>query len=211
MTTLLVSAILSSFCRILKPQTIIKTQETERQRIARELHDNIISQLNLLRLQSLTVKDHKALNNKISAIMNTVRTLSHQLIPPYLESVTLNELITDYLTDINENFVIDHHYYNLADISISPEEKLHIFRIFQELISNVIHHARTQKLVVQLKISPKHLLLIVSDNGIGFDLTKSKHGLGNKNIAIRAKHLNASFKYQSVINRGTRFILIKPF
>lgn len=82
-----------------------------------------------------------------------------------------------------------------------------MFRIFQEIITNIQKHANTKEIIIKLKINKAYVLLIIEDFGDGFDVEKVTKGLGSKNIELRARQIQAAYKFKNNQPKGSKFIL----
>ena len=86
-----------------------------------------------------------------------------------------------------------------------------LYRIIQEIISNIIRHAEASKVNIELINHEKELILIIEDNGKGFDTkNKENHGIGLKNIATRVEYLNGYVNFDSTIGHGTSVVVEIP-
>lgn len=197
--------------------SIIKTQETERQRIARDLHDEIGSQLNIIKLNLHRLKrkkdDATIFKNTLEEIqellgntIQTTRQISHDLLPSVLDKFGLIAAIkelSDYYKDTNVelSFVIEENTSEINDKSI----ELNIFRVLQEFINNAIRHGEATLITIQLSVKQQQLQLILKDNGRGFDVNskKFKAGLGISNMNSRMNMIGGQIKITSTINEGT--------
>lgn len=195
----------------------ILTQEKERHRIARDLHDEIGSKLNVIFLNIFRLKkygkEHKeidAITSEVETVVNTtidsIRFISHELLPPTLEEFglieTIRELQHSYnLTkDIHVSFTTSEKGNNIDN----PLIELNLFRILQELIKNSIKHGKASEVDVELNVKDELIRFLYQDNGVGFDSTKKAHkkGLGMKNIESRLRIINASYEINSSIKNG---------
>ena len=187
-------------------------QEMDRQRLAEELHDNVISQLNLIRL-NISTADLNDLNQDLKKSMRIIRELTHNLTPPDLDAIGLNGLITDYLEQVAQHIRVAYWDNKIIDTVASNEVKLNLFRIVQELVTNILKHANATKIDVSLRISLKYIILAVADNGCGFITGTANRGIGLKNIEARTKLIQAVYKLKSTAKKGTTFIVcvaVKP-
>ncbi len=185
-------------------ENMLLLQEQDRERLAEELHDNIISQLNLIRL-NLNDKKPEDLNRDLKKSMQLIRELSHNLTPPDLDEVELVDLIADYLNQINKNIEIIFCHMTIRT-PISNPVKLNLFRIIQELITNILKHAEATRVDVSLRISPNYLILTIEDNGCGFAIENQSGGIGLRNIQSRAQKIKAIYKLKTQPEKGTKFI-----
>jgi two-component system NarL family sensor kinase len=184
----------------------IEVQDQERNRIASNLHDDLMSELQLIRLSNLNDIDKKQLDSQIKQMLKKVRHLSHDLFPPQLETIELEELINDYLIRIAPTIDNCLHCTQLDQGTLPDTIKLNLFRIFQEVITNIIKHSKASQIEVYLRHTRFSLSLLVRDNGNGFSSSK-KLGIGMKTIENRVKQLQASHKYKSRKEKGCTFIL----
>ncbi|MDA8970395.1 histidine kinase [Flavobacteriaceae bacterium] len=190
-------------------------QESERKRIAELLHDDIGNKLNIL---SLWINNEDSLNNKrsrevikqqIPALIEATRTISHSLYPVNLEKFGLILTLEALISNVNESLLIQlivNHDYQKRPISFEVQ----IYRIIQEFLSNVIKHAKASNMLIHIRDTETSLALILSDNGVGFDNSILKKGMGLKNIDSRIKSINAFSKWKSKKGNGSRLIIILP-
>lgn len=198
------------------------TQETERRRIARELHDAVGSKMSVLRLAlyrlrklplgddgEKVVMDMQAL---IDDTIGTARGISHQLLPPVLEEfglpAALRELCESYQTSGEVTVVtdIDNLLYPL------PEDMtLHLYRIAQELLKNSVTHGRAKHITTSLKIEPNSCRLRVTDDGVGFDPEAvGQKGLGLQNLEFRVQMIKGRCQLHSQPGQGADVIISAP-
>lgn len=184
----------------------IKTQEDERERIASDLHDNIINKLTVIRLKLILNHDVKEIDDFLQLVIDDSRRLSHHLLPPMLESQPVEITLQEVLNSWSSVFKIDFQVSNPNEIEFSNDIKLHIIRIVQELIQNVYKHADATKIKCSVIITDNDLKLSFSDNGKGLDkdLANKKSGIGLKNIKNRLEQIKASSNLIST-NNGTTF------
>lgn len=190
-------------------------QESERKRIAELLHDDIGNKLNIL---SLWINNEDSLNNKrsrevikqqIPVLIEATRTISHSLYPVNLEKFGLILTLEALISNVNESLPIQlivNHDYQKRPISFEVQ----IYRIIQEFLSNVIKHAKASNMLIHIRDTETSLAVILSDNGVGFDNSILKKGMGLKNIDSRIKSINAFSKWKSKKGNGSRLIIILP-
>jgi signal transduction histidine kinase len=200
-------------------QATILSQETERNRIAQDLHDEISSKLiaislNLHLLQSAKTKvDSKPeiIENIIQINQNTIensRKIAHDLLPPVLEKFGLEAAIQELVLHYNNSKSVAIKFTNTIDFKLSSNEKqLQIFRILQELINNSIKHGKASQILINFKNSDQKYNCWYTDNGLGFDASDQniKKGLGMRNIESRIDFLNGSYTISSQVNKGIQF------
>lgn len=197
---------------------IIQAQENERFNTAKEIHDGISGTLTAIRFNLLSLSRSNAaiqagLNQKLISISEDVgtaqaeaRNISHNLMPAYIKNNSLNRVIDLYIQDLQqkqagkENDGIDIQFVSKhSDEFFSEDVRLSIFRILQEIMSNIIKHAQASSVNIEFIYRKKDLLITVEDNGVGFDTTlpKNKKGIGIRNIESRIQLLSGIFHITS--------------
>jgi signal transduction histidine kinase len=196
-------------------EALIDGEETERKRIAQELHDGLNGDLSAIKYrlsafndQLLNQEDRENLSKSIDMIDNAcaqVRGISHNLIPTSILDFGLVETVQQYCSKINNthHLTLDFQYFGNPAVLPKKIETV-IYRIIQELINNISKHSKAKTALVQFNFHENELFITVEDNGIGFDQTKVQKGLGLKNIASRVQFLNAQLEISSGPN-GTSF------
>ena len=200
----------------------IMTQEEERKRIARDLHDEIGSKLNVILLNIYRLKKFGEKNEEMRAIteevnsvihttIGTTRRISHDLLPPTLEEFGLVEAIKELRDTFHqtEQISID---FDLVENEQPMDDKLielNIFRVLQELINNSIRHGKAKEVKIKFWLKPTAIKLEYQDNGKGFDISNfnNKKGLGMKNIESRLKMIKATFQYDSSPGKGMEMVI----
>ncbi len=185
-------------------KTTIFTQEKERNRIAQDIHDGLVSELNNIRLSK---KDNEqVINAKLQNCIKTVRLISHDLMPPLIEETSVEDLLTDIIEGLETNLKVEKHKLIHNNVKIDNSMKLQLVRIVQEVTTNILKHAEAFQINFLLRITKSSLMLKIEDNGIGFK-EDTTTGLGLKNIIARTQLLNATHKFKSIKNKKTSFLL----
>ena len=197
-------------------KAVISAQEEERKRIAKDLHDGIGQQLSGLKLawqqleSSLKTKlpGEEEKLTRLTAILDEaasdVRTISHEMMPRVLSEAGLVPAIEDMLskslghTNINYNF----ETFKVED-RFAENIEISLYRVLQELINNIIKHAGAKFVSVQLFTNKKHLILIVEDNGKGYEFTSDSEGHGLLNIKSRMNAIHGDVSYNPSPGSGT--------
>ncbi|PWB28169.1 sensor histidine kinase [Flavobacterium sp. HTF] len=192
----------------------IDGQENERKKIALFLHDNINS---LLSSVGLHLNTFSALNNIESDEINKakiileeahdrLRDMSHELIPTLLVRFGLIYALED-LCEKNSNSNIDFQFSSSVptDKRYNERFEMKIYFITSELFSNIIKHSKATKARISLNENKNQLIIIIHDNGIGFDADtlKETEGFGLNRIRARIKKLKGNFKIISRANENT--------
>lgn len=184
----------------------VLVQEKERDRIASDLHDELISKLTVLTYALQTsnekVKPVELLGDSIAI----ARRITHDLRPPLLDQTSLEELVDDFVLPLTNAYKVDCVFSPLhQQQEMKPEIKLQLFRIVQEVVNNVLKHACATEISIGLRVSESVVALVIRDNGIGFDVAENAKGLGLKNIELRSQLLNAKWRFKSKPSIGTTF------
>ncbi|WP_375577965.1 tetratricopeptide repeat protein [Marivirga tractuosa] len=151
----------------------IEGQENEKKRIAKELHDGIAGGLAAIKmnLQSLDNTSNQNLQLKklikgVDAIYSEVRTISHNLTPPEMLNHSFADFLKKYLSDVSEiaTFKIEYIFHNEKILNkLQDHFKVEIYRILQELITNIIKHAKTDFVEIQILTDDNNINLIVDE------------------------------------------------
>jgi len=202
---------------IAKLEALIDGEEKERKRIAQELHDGLNGDLSAIKYRLSTLEesglraiDAENLTKVITMIDEScaqIRSISHNLMPSSILEYGLIESIREYCIKINnsDNFKID--FQTFGDyIALAKKNETVIYRIIQELVTNILKHAKATEALVQFNFREEELFITVEDNGIGFDTTKISDGIGHKNIQTRVGFLNAELNVESSSN-GTSYTI----
>ena len=209
---------------------ILQTQETERRRLARELHDEIGQMLTTvgMRLHQLKSKwavDLRAKGGEKSQILSAldediefvnrtieqVREMSLNLRPPMLDILGLEATLRWHAENQSQRTGLDIRIEGHLDEKRLPADlEIACFRIVQETLTNVVRHARAKHVCIELRREEHELLLIVSDDGVGFDVqaVQSRAGRGGSFGVLamreRAELLGGRIDIESAPGRGTR-------
>lgn len=183
----------------------MESEKRERQRIAADFHDSVSGDLNAIRnyitilAQSEDDEYKKTIISEIKSgldnTLNNVQYISYNLMPPMLESSGLIPTLQSYFDRVIKmnNITISFSYYQ-RDIPITLSIAYELFRIIQELISNMIKHGKSTQIDLSIEKNNEVIELKITDNGATFDLYKSLQttsGMGLKNIISRTKYINA--------------------
>lgn len=196
-------------------QAMIDGEESERKRIARDLHDGIGSRLSSLKMQlngieskyNNTIDEIEDLSDGLSKSISDLRRTAFNLVPETLSKLGLELALKDLCFSMSNPNVTILFTSNEIKNNIIKSNQTTIFRIVQELINNALKHSNCTEIIVDCSQNEQLFLITVEDNGIGFlpnDL-KSFSGLGLKNIKSRVDLLRGNIDYSSSQNRGTIF------
>jgi PAS domain S-box-containing protein len=198
---------------------VITAQENERSFLGEELHDNInpILATAKLYMECATSTDHKERwvellkdsKGFITTAMEEIRLLSKSLIPPTLGEIGLIDAITDMIDSVEKvnNLKFISHWKGLNEAILSDKLKLTIFRIIQEQLNNIFKYAKAQTVTISLKQIDRRLELIVKDDGIGFDVSQKRNGVGIQNMISRTELFNGSVTINSGPGKGCELLV----
>ncbi|CAL2081405.1 tetratricopeptide repeat protein [Tenacibaculum sp. 190524A02b] len=199
--------------KIKRIEGYVAGEEKEKNRIALELHDGIGGQLSGIKHYATSLEDSKEktiLLKDLSNVTKDIRLLSHSLSSSY----SMQQPLTDLLQVLQEQY--KNHF--KITISIYPEEALQkisdktkhfLHRTLQELINNIYKHANANLVTISLTIIDD-IVLMIEDNGIGFDTSVKSKGIGLHNIQERVDNLQGQLSIDSTSRHGTTIIVKIP-
>ena len=204
---------------------MIEGQEKERQGIASDLHDSVGATLSAARLQfehlqkhsgslenekELFLKTGDLLNDAYQKVRSIAHVKNHGVIAkngllPAIRKLAKSASLADQLT-------VDVYDFGLTE-RIDNSLEINIFRIIQELVTNVIKHANATEANISITQLDKKINIIVEDNGKGFyarDMVLKDNGMGLSSIEKRVEHLEGSMDIDSTLGKGTNIIIDIP-
>ncbi|MGM0566678.1 MAG: ATP-binding protein [Bacteroidota bacterium] len=189
-------------------KAMVDSQEIERNKLGRELHDMIGANISVIRQQ--VDKTNKSLVSVIDYTIEAVRNLSHGLVTPMIKRNEFKDEINELcLMFSNDNFEVRSSFFNWRGIK-NPEIATHLYRIVQELLQNAIKHSEAKQVRIQFLIDYENIItLAYEDNGKGFNYqNKSKTGIGLINIENRVKLINGKLNFDTKPGgKGTNVII----
>ena len=193
-------------------EAVIVAQEKERTEIGKELHDNvnqILGASNLYINTAMTDEDMRQellerSTELVSNAINEIRKISKSLITPGLREIGLIESIEDIIDDMKmgTDLQITLDVLNVAEEEIEDRRKLTVFRIVQEQLNNIVKHARATEVSIRLSVEEGDIVLTVTDDGVGFDISRHRKGVGITNIISRVELFNGVVDLQSRPGEG---------
>ncbi len=196
---------------------LIASQEEERQRIARELHDDLSQELAMLNIEiDRMVRDVgagqlrdrlKRMSKRAGAIASGVHHVSHELHPSRLQTMGLMAAIGSLCRDLGRQAGILVEFTHEGELPqpLDADVSLCLYRITQEALHNVAKHSSARMASVRLASSATELSLYVADAGVGFDADRPRaEGLGLASMRERVGFLKGQFAIHTSPGRGTR-------
>ncbi len=196
----------------------IAGQEEERTRIARELHDGVGSNLVSLKLllEQTMSKPNQAdlfiIASKVAKTIDEVRSISHNLLPPIFNHIAIDKILGVHIDDLNKTNKINFKIQFLPTTGweqIASNLQIEIYRIIQELCSNLLKYSSATKVFIQLSTIDNVINILIEDNGMPFQYTKK--GIGLRNINERLMQFNGTFIKTSEGNSGNTYHVQIPF
>lgn len=198
-------------------EAMLKGQEEERSRLAKDLHDGLGSMLSGVKISFSNMKENvimdaantRAFEKSLDQLDNTIaelRKVAHNLMPEALVRFGLRSAVKDFCDSIQlsgnaniicEQFGTERDLGNIADVNV--------YRIIQELVNNAVIHGQATQVLVQLTKTSEKVLIAVEDNGKGFELSTldKVSGIGLTNIRSRVNYFNGLMDIESKPGEGT--------
>ena len=194
-----------------KVQYYLEGLEVERNRLAKELHDNVSNELLAIKMKIADgTSSREEVLDTLQALQTEVRGISHDLMPPVFKYASLSEILQDYVCQRNQPGQTE------LTLALEPEEgfdhlsqkvALEIYRIVQEATSNALKHAQATHIEIILVREGNRIKLTIADNGKGFEQQTGKLGIGLVIIKERVENLKGVLTLSSVPGKGTDVIV----
>lgn len=215
--------------RVQLMRRIITTQEEERQRIARELHDQMGQYLAALLLRVKSLKDDAQsaphligsitkLQELINEFSQQTRRLALELRPPPLDDLGLSVAISNYLQQWSERngIAVDFHSNGLLNKRFESSIETTLYRLIQEALTNVLKHSRAKHVSLVLEYRQGRMLMILDDDGCGFNIEATlnapvtQRGLGLIGMQERLGSVGGTLDIESSPDMGTTIVARIP-
>ncbi|MFN5421634.1 MAG: ATP-binding protein [bacterium] len=202
-------------------ETRLRDEEEQRDTISRDLHDGVGQMLaylnvyfNILReKENIELYDIEKVQITLRKIIDEIRRISRNLTPPAIKQLgfkeAVMELINSYAIIIKPKFHIN-MYKGQDPNQFLYEHKIMIFRIIQELSSNTFRYAKADNVDISIEIEHNELKLRYSDDGIGFDVKRSRKGVGIKSMLSRVEFYGGMITIDSQPQMGMTALVIIP-
>ncbi len=204
--------------QLLATQAVLQGQVEERTRLAKDLHDGLGSILSSTKYSFAIVKESLAISKEnadafdrsmemLDKSINELRRVAHNMMPEALIKFGLDTALKDFCSSVDQSGALHLTYqsYDLNETSIPRMTAASIYRIVQELVNNVIRHARASQALVQMIRKGDMLSIAVEDNGAGFDrdILGQGGGVGYLNLRNRVAYLNGTIDIETSPGNGT--------
>lgn len=200
---------------------LARAEETERSRIARELHDDLSQRLAALAIEMQLLENGieqrpveilraaiRSVHTGLDEVSTDVHALSRRLHPTVLDDLGLSRALRSECQRRRRGSGVSIHFIDEShDVEVRNEIGLALFRIAQESVQNAIKHASAQEIVVRLAATREAIELTISDDGVGFDAARvagdSGGGLGLASVQERSRLIGADLKLTTAPGEGT--------
>jgi len=206
-------------------EAILKGEEQERSRLAKDLHDGLGGMLSGIKYSLSNMKENLIMTpvnaqsfehsiNMLDNSINEMRRVAHNLMPESLLKFGLDDALKDFCNEINQNGMLNVTYqsFDVSNNLIEQSLSVTVYRIVQELLNNIIKHAAAHKALVQVAASEKQITITVEDDGKGMETDKLKEakGIGWNNIRSRVQYHKGTISIQSQPDKGTSVFIEFP-
>ncbi len=203
-------------------EAVLKGEEQERSRLAKDLHDGLGGMLSGIKYSFQTMKgnlvmtpeNHQAFERSMDMLDSSIkemRRVAHNMMPEALVKFGLDTSLKDFCNDINQSGALRVTYQSigLENETIEQTTAIAIYRIVQELINNTMKHASAKTAIVQVTKTDGNISITVEDDGKGFDpvILKGRRGIGWSNIQSRIEYLKGKLDVQSEAGKGTSVLI----
>jgi two-component system sensor histidine kinase UhpB len=195
----------------------LEIQEQERQHLAQELHDELGQSLTAIKVMTVAISRTDKLQNTLiqqstdsiiqvcDHLMTVVRSMMQQLHPLILTELGLKAALDDLINHWNKRHSTLLIYFQCNDeVGLLPETiSIHIFRIVQECLTNIVRHANATQVFIDLTLDENDFLTLkISDNGQGCEMQNIKNGFGLLSMRERVRSLNGDFFIETQAQKG---------
>lgn len=202
---------------------IINTEENERKRFAKDLHDGLGPLMSTVKMSLSAlgerIKDPTGnviltnTNHLVNEAINTLKDISNNLSPHVLSNFGLSSALSTFCAKINQTKAVEVDFKsNMEGTRLESEKEVVLYRAACELINNSIRHSGSSRIGIELNKHEKFITLHIYDNGRGFDTSQlggeNSKGMGLSNIETRVKSVDGAFIIESTPGKGTS-VLIK--
>lgn len=199
-------------------EALLKGQEDERTRLAKDLHDGLGGMLSGIKHSLNTMKGNMIMTESnvqsfersidmLDASIKEMRRVAHNLMPESLIKFGLDTALRDFCSDVNQSGAVKLTYQSFGptDKIIDQNVAITIYRVVQELVNNILKYASAAQAIVQLTVEPGKISVTVEDDGKGFDtgVLETTKGIGWSNIRSRIDYLKGKIDIRSQNGEGT--------
>lgn len=207
-------------------QNSIMVEEQERKRIAQDLHDDLGAVISIIKMNLMMMKKKQwpaekdgpytiNIENLIglsTTAIESIRNISHQLMPAQLELFGLVKTVMSVIENVNRSGGLKAEFIVKSEWPVLKwDVSLGIYRMIMELVNNTIKHAHADYMLLTFEYTNKNLIICFEDDGIGFqDPSQSETGLGLMSLKARAKVLYGQFDCRNGAKKGIKATITIP-
>ncbi len=200
-----------------------EARANEKIRISKELHDGILGRLfgTRLSLDSFNFSEGKEAINKranyiseLKIIEDDIRKVSHDLNTDFVSGSGFMDIVSELIEKQTNAYQLESTFNFTDDINwetLPNKTKINIYRIIQESLQNIYKHANAKAVKISFELKNNVICLSIIDDGDGFDINKSKKGIGIKNINSRVEEVEGKVQFHSILNKGTEVNITIPY
>ncbi len=200
-----------------------EARANEKVRISKELHDGILGRLfgTRLSLDSYNFSEGKDAINKratyiseLKIIEDDIRKVSHDLSTDFVSGSGFMDIVSELIEKQTNAYQLESAFNFTDDIhweTVPNKSKINIYRIIQESLQNIYKHANAKAVKISFELKNSVICLSIIDDGDGFDVNKSKKGIGIKNINSRVEEVLGEVQFHSEVKKGTEVIITIPY
>ncbi|WP_282041624.1 tetratricopeptide repeat-containing sensor histidine kinase [Winogradskyella flava] len=195
----------------------------EKKRISEELHDGVLGRLfgTRLSLDSMNFKDGKDAMmtranyiGQLKTIEEDIRKISHELNTDFVSGTGFMDIVSELIDNQTQAYGLKSDFEYTDDISwdlVSNKTKINIYRIIQESMQNIYKHANAKAIKISISLEKYVICLDIIDDGEGFDTSKSRKGIGLKNMTSRVEDIDGEITFTSQSGNGTTVNVKIPY
>ncbi len=210
----------------------MKTQESERQVLSRELHDCVAQDLSAAKIHCDLLLDEPSkiasseikqkiaeISNALHSSINSVRNLAYYLRPSCLDDLGIVEALSQYCEDFSQDNGLNVHFSALGmeNLKLDFDTEINLYRLIQEGLNNIKKHADASQSTIRLLATFPHIILRIEDDGQGFDVkerlsaAQQEKRMGLRSMEERVNLLGGKMKIYSQLSKGTRIFIEVPY
>ena len=211
--------------QLLASRAVLQGQDEERSRLAKDLHDGLGGILSSVKYsfqnmkQSFILQHEHALAfersmNLLDESLAELRRVSHNMMPESLAKLGLEDALKNYIQTLDENSEISFTYqsFGLEDVELENIYKTTIFRVIQELTTNIIRHSNAKEALVQVMVKDNQINITIEDDGVGFEpqQVNKQPSMGVQNLYNRIDYLKGKVDLQTGLGSGCSYYIEIP-
>ena len=208
--------------QLLATEAVLKGEEQERSRLAKDLHDGLGGILSSVKYSFSNMKGNLIMTpenaqafersiDMLDSAIQEMRRVAHSMMPEALVKFGLDIALKDFCNEIESSGALNVHYQSIGmrDFVFPPIKAIGIYRIVQELMNNILKHAGATNAMIQLSRIDDQVSITVEDDGKGFDknILKNTKGIGWSSIENRVDFFKGKYDVNTDIGKGTSILI----